>query len=286
MANYNLEVIGVYGGIGEFELTDINIKIERGTVMGLIGRNGAGKTTLIKTIAGFLPRYQGAILFGGLPMAKNEVAVKNKIGLVFDTPLYHPGTKPLKTAKTMSHFYHNFDMERFFELMKKFDLPLNKKLAYFSKGMKSAFSIIMALCHDPDLVIMDEPTAGLDPKTRRDIIDIMQEFVQDEEKSILFSTHITSDLERIADHITLIENGRTLFTKSVVEITDEMALCRVSREDLTEQRRPFVMGLRETPLGLECLISDKSMFMGIPGVQFTRPAIEDLITHKMEGNRT
>jgi ABC-2 type transport system ATP-binding protein len=283
MTGYNLEVNGLYGGIGDFELRDVNLKIERGTVMGLIGKNGAGKTTLIQTIAGLLPRYSGAVLFDGLPMAGNEVVVKNKIGVVLDFQLFQASSKPRKAAKMLSHFYDNFDMERFFELMERFDLPVDKKLARLSKGMKSAFNIVMALCHDPDLVIMDEPTAGLDPEKRRDIIDILHEFVQDEGKSVLFSTHITSDLERIADHITLIDDGRTVFTKSVIEITDEMALCRISREELTEGRRPFVVGLRETSLGLECLVRDKSAFSGIEGIQFSRPTIEDLLTHRMEG---
>jgi len=167
--------------------------------------------------------------------------------------------------------------------MKRFDVPTNKRLAKLSRGMKNTFNIIMALCHDPELVIMDEPTAGLDPEARRDILDLLHEFVQDERKSLLFSTHITSDLERIADTITLIDGGRTIFTKSVIELTDEMALCNIRAEDLTDARKPYVAGYRETSFGLECLVTDKSKFTGIPGIRFARPTIEDVMTHRQGG---
>lgn len=281
MSDNILEINGLYGGVGNFKLSEINLRVERGTVMGLIGKNGAGKTTLIQTIAGILPRYQGSVLFDDIPMSGNEVAVKNKIGIVFDMPFYQLSSTPYAISKMMSCFYNDYSVDRFHTLMKQFGLPPDKKLAKFSKGMRNNFNIIMALCHNPDLIIMDEPTAGLDPEARRDILDVLHEFVQDEGKSILFSTHITSDLEKIADTVTLIDYGKTLFSKSVIELTDEMALCRISREDLTDELKPYTAGFRETSFGLECLITDKSKFRGIQGIQFARPTIEDIMTHRM-----
>lgn len=281
LADNILEIQGLSGGIGDFRLRDINLSIERGTVMGLIGKNGSGKSTLIQTISNFLPRCEGNVLFNGMPMAGNEVEVKNMLGLVLDQFLYPLASNPLKIAKLMSPVYRNFDHEKFRELMKRFDLPDMKTLIKYSTGMRNTFNIIMALCHNPDLIIMDEPTAGLDPEVRQDILDVLHEFVEDENKSILFSTHITSDLEKIADNITLIDNGKTLFTKSVIELTDEMALCRLNKDALTDELKPYIAGYRVSAFGLECLVTDKEKFRYISGVQFARPTIEDVITHKM-----
>lgn len=281
MADNILEIQGLFGGIGDFKLEDVNLSIERGTVMGLIGKNGSGKTTLIRTIANFLPRYDGNILFNGKPMAENEVEVKNMLGLVLDQFLYPFASNPIRISKLMAPFYRNFNHEKFNSLMKRFDLPTKKKLYKYSTGMKNTFNIIMALSHNPDLIIMDEPTTGLDPEVRQDILDVLHEFVEDENKSILFSTHITSDLEKIADNITLIDKGKTLFTKSVIELTDEMALCRLNKDTINNELKQYIAGYRESAFGLECLITDKEKFKHISGVQFARPTIEDIITHKM-----
>ncbi len=274
-----LKVTALEGGIDSFDLHDISFSLERGSVMGLLGCNGAGKTTLIKTLIGFYPRYGGEVLFDGLPMRGNEVQVKSMLGVVLDESLHSDSERPRRLVKQLSPFYPRFNHERFDGLMSRFDLPDNKKLGTYSKGMRAMFDIIMALSCEPDLVIMDEPTAGLDPSARRDILDVLHEFVQDERKSVLLSTHITSDLERIADYVTVLDNGRVRLSQSVLEVTEGLALCRLAPAQLTEELARFVVGARETVFGLECLVSQPQRFSHIDGLSFGTPCLEDVLTH-------
>ena len=247
MTNNSLEIKNLCSNIDKFSLNNINFSLEKGTIMGIIGQNGAGKTTLIKTILNEIPRTSGDILFDGIPMFKNEVTVKEKIGVVFDNLIYPSNLKPIKIKNIIAPFYKNFDHKRFDELMKRFDLDPKKKLLAYSKGMQMKFSVVMALSHDPELIILDEPTGGLDPIARADIIDLFLELMQKEERSILFSTHITSDLEKIADYITMIHNGKILFSETKDELLDMYFLTHVDKKAMTDSIKAELIGLKETP---------------------------------------
>jgi ABC-2 type transport system ATP-binding protein len=277
MTNNALEIKNLDSKISDFSLSGINFSIEKGTIMGFIGKNGSGKTTLIKTMLNMLEKTAGEVLFDGLPMFGNEETVKAKIGVVFDSLIYPLNLKPIKIKKMISPFYKTFDSEKFDELMKRFELNPSKKLSSYSKGMQMKFGVVMALCHNPELIILDEPTAGLDPIARAEVIDLLLELMQNESRSILFSTHITSDLEKIADYITMIDNGKIVFTKGKDEMLDTYILAHIEREAMTDAIKSKFIGLKETAFGFEGLCTNRLILKDLVGVKTARPTIEDIM---------
>ena len=262
--------------IGDFALRDISLEITEGTIMGLVGRNGAGKTTFIKTILDMIPRAGGEVMFNGISLFGNEEIIKGKVGVVFDDPIYPLNLKAIKIKKLMSPLYPSFDEKKFDRLMERFELDTKKKLLAYSKGMKMKFSIAMALSHNPDLLILDEPTAGLDPAARADVLDLLLEFMQEGNKSILFSTHITSDLERIADYLTIIDEGKIVLSQGKDELLDEYVLVQVDKESITDALRKEIIGAKETAFGFNGLCK-KEKLNDVTGIKMTRPTIEDLV---------
>ncbi|MBU3092432.1 ABC transporter ATP-binding protein [Clostridium sp. CM028] len=279
MTNKALEIKNLNGNIGDFSLDDIRFSIEKGTIMGFIGKNGSGKTTLIKTILNMIPKTSGQVFFDGTPMFGNEETVKAKIGVVFDSLIYPLNLKPIKIKKMISPFYKTFDDKKFDELMKRFELNPSKKLKAYSKGMQMKFGVVMALCHNPDLIILDEPTAGLDPIARADVIDLLLELMQNEQRSILFSTHITSDLEKIADYITMIDNGKIVFSKGKDEMLDTYLLAHIERESMTDEIKSGLVGIKETTFGYEGLCNKNLKLQNFEGVKTARPTIEDIMLY-------
>lgn len=261
---------------GDFELKSINLTIPKGSVMGLIGRNGVGKTTLIKSIVNQLHHSKGEVLFDGLRMYGNDVKVKSKIGVVFDDLIYTMG-KPKRIVKMIAPFYEQFDMNKYNLLMDKFELNSNKNLTKYSKGMKTKFNVIMALCHNPDLIILDEPTAGLDPISRAEIIDFFLEIMQDENKSILFSTHILSDLEKIADYITLMDKGEIVFSMDTEMLIEKYSIIQVDKSAISDELKRNIKGLKENVFGYQGLIEDREPYKNIPGVRFAPASIEEVM---------
>ena len=279
MTNNALEIKNLNGGIGKFSLCDINFSVEKGTIMGFIGKNGAGKTTLIKTMLNMLPNTGGEVLFQGIPMFGNEKIVKANIGVVFDSLIYPPNLTPTKIKNMISPFYKTFDSKRFVELMNRFELDPNETLSAYSKGMQMKFGVVIAVCHNPELIILDEPTAGLDPVARADVLDLLLELMQEEERSIMFSTHITSDLEKIADYITMIDNGKIVFTKGKDELLDFYALAHVDKEAMTDEIKAELIGTKETVFGYEGLCIAKHKLQNMAGLKTVRPSIEDIMVH-------
>jgi len=271
-----LEVKNLSVEFKEFALKNINFKINKGSIMGLIGRNGAGKTTLIKSIIDLIPRDQGEVLFNGIKMQGNEVAVKSSIGVVTDD-IYGDHLKPKRLKNMIAPLSPNFDVDKFDNLMKKFELNPNKRLNKYSSGMKMKFNLIMALCHNPNLIILDEPTSGLDPVSRSEVLDLLLDVIQDEEKSILFSTHITSDLEKIADYITLIDKGECIFSMDKEELLEKYAVVKINKNTLTEEMKKSITGLKKSIFGFEGLVEDKEKFQGLEGVTLLRPSIEEIM---------
>jgi len=284
MTNNALEIKNLNTSIGDFSLRDVNFSVEKGTIMGFVGKNGAGKTTLIKTILDVMPKTSGAVLFDGVTMYGNEEIVKGKIGVVNDSLVYPLNLKPNKIKDMIAPFYKTFDHKRFGELMIRFDLDPGKKLSAYSKGMQMKFGVVMAICHNPDLIILDEPTAGLDPIARAEVIDLLLEFMQKEERAILFSTHITSDLEKIADYITMINNGEIVFSKGKDELLDMHALVHIDKEAMTDTIKANVIGIKETAFGYEGLCNQKLKLQNVSGVKTVRPTIEDIMVY-MGGKR-
>ncbi|NKF07163.1 ABC transporter ATP-binding protein [Clostridium gasigenes] len=261
---------------GDFELKSINLTIPKGSVMGLIGRNGVGKTTLIKAIVNQLPHSKGEVLFDGLRMYGNDEKVKSKIGVVFDDLMYTMW-KPKQIVKMIAPFYEQFDINKYNLLMDKFELNPNKNLTKYSKGMKTKFNVIMALCHNPDLIILDEPTAGLDPISRAEIIDFFLEIMQDENKAILFSTHILSDLEKIADYITLMDKEKIIFSMDKEMLIEKYSIIQVDKSSISDELKRNIKGLKENIFGYQGLVEDREPFKNIHGVKFAPASIEDVM---------
>lgn len=195
-----------------FSLKDVSFSIKPGEIMGFIGRNGAGKTTTLKCIMNLLHYDSGSIQAFETDMTANELENKQRIGFALSELNYYPNRTIKQLMNVTKRFYKNFDDRKFEEVCKIFNLDVNKKLEELSSGMKVKYSVAIALSHKAELLILDEPTSGLDPVSREEVMDIFREIVKSGERAILFSTHITSDLDKCASNITYIHNGRIVFT--------------------------------------------------------------------------
>jgi len=198
----------------EFVLDNIDWKVPKGYVMGLIGPNGAGKTTTIKLIMNLIASDGGQVRVFGLDNIQNEIHIKNKIGYVGEEQYFYDHQSARWTGEFVSHFYDQWDKERYQSLLEQFDLPPKKRIKKFSKGMKVKLSLAIALSHDPEIIMLDEPTSGLDPIIRREVIDFLKDFTEENNKTVVLSSHITDDISRIADYITYMIDGRIVMTDS------------------------------------------------------------------------
>jgi ABC-2 type transport system ATP-binding protein len=239
-----------------FTLADVSFSVPRGYIMGLIGPNGAGKTTTLKLILGLLRRDGGAIRAFGLDPAREGARIRSRIGFVHDEPSFYGHLTLAQNAALVARFYTTWDPDAFRRRIDAFELPLQKRFGALSRGTKTKFALALALSHRAELVLMDEPTSGLDPVFRRDLLDTLTELLQDERTSILFSTHITSDLERIADYITLIQSGRLVFSEAKDEILEKWAMVRGGPELLEQLPVNFFRGIRRGTHAFEALTDD------------------------------
>ncbi len=253
--DYALEFDGAGKKYEGFALSDVTFRLPRGYIMGLIGPNGAGKTTLIKLILNLVRRDTGSIRAFGLDNLAHEAEIKSRIGFVPDEPHFHEDVTlgDLKSATAL--FYRSWSEERFRELASRFDLPLGKKFKMLSHGTKTKFALALALSHGAELVILDEPTSGLDPVVRRELLEILAGLLQDERVSVLFSTHITSDLERTADFVTFLRGGRVVFSTTKDDVIGSWGVVKGGREILDAGARAFFEGVRVREHGFEGLTS-------------------------------
>jgi len=268
-----------------FILKDISFALPYGYIMGLIGPNGAGKTTTIKSIMNLLRRNSGEIKIFGKDNREHELEIKSRIGFVYDTPTFYEQLS-LKQMKTIiAPFYKSWDEGIFQRCMKDFELPLKAKVRTLSRGMHMKFALALALSHHAELIIMDEPTSGLDPVFRRELLDILSALIQDERKSILFSTHVTSDLERIADYITFIHKGELIFSLTRDEVFENYGVVKGGKDLLTEENGGLFAGVRQHRYGIEALTSNlpeaRKKFK--TGVVIEKATLEDIMFYTGKG---
>lgn len=258
-----------------FTLDNITLAVEKGTIMGLVGKNGAGKTTLIETIMNCLPLDSGQILYDGIALHENEITVKRKLGCVFQQLPFSTSVKPITITKTLVPFYKEFRHELYCTYMNQFQLDETKKLSTYSLGMTKIYHCILTICCNPDILLLDEPTASLDPTVRRALLDMLLEFMQDENKSILFSTHITSDLDKIADYISILHNGRLVLSKEKNELLDSYCLVQVAKNEMTDSTLEHFIDYTESSFYYEGLMlhDDASKFSNAKHI---KPSIEDI----------
>jgi len=239
-----------------FALDGISFDVPRGYVTGLIGPNGAGKTTIVKLIMNLVRRDAGEIRLFGLDNRRHEAEVKARIGFVYDAPHFPADLRLKEIAAAVAPFYGRWDAGRFQELLGEFGLPPGQVFKKLSHGMKMKFSLALALAHDADLILMDEPTAGLDPVFRFELLNKLQALIQNERKTVFFSSHITTDLERVADFITFVHQGRIVFSAAKDDVLDAWGVVRAKSEGLRPEDVPGSRGFRRTEHSLEILTSD------------------------------
>ncbi|WP_137744128.1 ABC transporter ATP-binding protein [Robertmurraya siralis] len=257
MTNHYLELNGVSKTFSGFKLDNISFSLPKGYIMGLVGTNGAGKTTTIQLILNMLKMDSGQIQIFGHDHVKYENVAKQYIGVVFDHVFYVDSWTVKDTERAISSFYHNWRHDVFNEMLRRFDLPLEKKVGELSRGMQMKLMLACAMSHDPKLLILDEPTSGLDPVSRDELLEMLQEYIQDGERSVLFSTHITSDLERIADYITFIHQGQIVCSGKMDDFLGRFRLIKGRHKELTSALQERIIGLRITDMGFEGLIDIK-----------------------------
>jgi len=245
----------------DFVLDNISFTVPKGSIMGFVGENGAGKTTTIKSILNLINIDGGEISVLGYDSRKLPIEIKSQIGVVLDGSNMHDNISAKESNLIMKNIYPNWDENIFMNYVKRFNLPENKAFKDYSRGMKMKLSIAIALSHQSKLLILDEPTSGLDPMVRDEILDIFLEFIQDEEHTILLSSHIISDLEKIADYVTFIHKGKIVFSESKDNLIYQYGLIQCRKEDLNSIDRGFIVGVRENSFGAEVMIRNKDEFL-------------------------
>ncbi len=255
-----LEIINLNKKYKDFELKNVNIKLPKGMIMGLIGENGAGKSTTIKSILNIINKDYGEIKIFEKDNIKNEKEIKEDIGVVLDDSFLSDYLTPNDINKIMKNIYKNWDEKLYFRYMEDFKLPLNKRSKEFSSGMKMKLKIAVSLSHHPKLLILDEPTSGLDPVARAEILDIFQDFIQDEEHGIFVSSHITSDLEHIADYITFISHGKVIFTKTRDELLENYGIVKCSDDEFKKIDKKDFVKFKKNKYKYDVLVENKFEF--------------------------
>lgn len=241
----------------DFKLEQISFQVPKGCICGFIGQNGAGKTTTIQLILDIIKRDGGSIQVFGQDMKENGPALKEKIGVVFDEMGFHEFLTPKEINSIMKNIYTNWKEALFFDYLKRFSLPAKKRCGSFSRGMRMKLQIAVALSHEAELLIMDEPTSGLDPIVRNEMLQIFQEFVLEENHTILLSSHITGDLERIADMVVFINRGRIILWGDKNEILESHGLIKCKKEDLERIDKEDIVSIRQSAFCTEVLVSGK-----------------------------
>ena len=259
MTDYNnaIEIKGLTKKYDGFTLDNVSFIVPKGSIMGFIGQNGAGKTTTIRSLLNIIAIDGGSINMLGLDHIKDEYAIKERIAAVFDELPFHDSFTGVALSKMFAGIYQSWNKEQFFGLCERFGLPMKKKLSKFSKGMKMKMQIAAALSHNAELLIMDEATTGLDPVVRNEILDIFREYLMDGDRSILMSSHITSDLEKIADSVTFIDKGKILLSGYKDEILDTHGVIKCTLEDYAEIDPADIVSTRLSDFGAEAMTADR-----------------------------
>jgi ABC-2 type transport system ATP-binding protein len=239
-----------------FTLDNVSFSLPRGYIGGLIGPNGAGKTTIVKLLLNLVHRDSGEIDVAGMDPARQEVAVKQRIGFVHEAPSYYDHLSLDAIGAFVGRFYPTWDAARYASLLRAFDLPSRQRFGLLSRGMRTKGALALALAHRAELLVLDEPTAGLDPVFRRSLIEQLAEYVSDGRASVLLSTHITSDLERIADFITFVRAGRLVLSATRDELARQWAIVRGGPELLHDETRKLLAGYESGPHGVAALTPD------------------------------
>lgn len=262
-----------------FTLDKISFTLPCGCIMGLIGENGAGKSTTLKLLLGMLKKDGGEISILG----KDENAVsKDDIGVVFDECRFHDAFTPKDINKVLKNVFNRWNEHQFFDYLKKFEVPADRKIKDLSRGMKMKISIAAAISHNAKLLLLDEPTSTLDPVVRDEILDIFYDFISDEEHSILISSHIVSDLEKICDYIAFMHKGKMIITEEKDKLLSECVIAKMSGDEFAAIEKSDIIGSRKTQFGTTAVIRKKAA----ADIKNTQPVnLEDLFVYMIRGEK-
>lgn len=277
-----LTISGLTKTYKDFALDHVSFSVPSGSIVGLIGENGAGKSTTINAALGLVPKEAGLISILGKEALDNEV--KEQIGVVFDGNNFSELLSPQKIGRVMKDIYRSWDDQGYMDLLQKFSLPVGKPIKQFSKGMKMKLAIAVALSHDSKLLILDEATSGLDPVVRDDILDMLLDFVQDETHSVLVSSHITSDLEKIADYIVFIHEGRVVFSKPKDELTEQYGILKCGAAQFNALDQSDIVVSRKMDYEWQVLVADRhQMQKKYPKAMIVPASIDEIMLLYVKG---
>lgn len=281
---YTLEIKHLCKYYNNFRLEDVNLLLPKGRIIGLIGENGAGKSTTMKAALNLIHKDGGEVLFWGQQLTEETKALKEDIGVVFDGINFYETLTPAQVGKIHRAAYRNWDDAVFSEYCSRFSLPENKEIKEFSKGMQVKLCLAAALSHNAKLLILDEPTSGLDPVVRDDILDVFLDYVQDEEHSILISSHITTDLEKIADYIVFINKGKIILNESKDELIYRYGIIRCGSDDWSKVERKDVLASRKSGYQWNILVRDRKAAQNkYPGMIVDAATLEEIMLLYVKG---
>lgn len=285
--SYVLEINNLRKTYKGFSLKDINIKLEQGYITGFIGANGAGKSTTIKSVLNLINRDSGDVKIFNKDNKTNDKELKNKIGVVLDEGYFYEELTLKEMKNIISPMYSNWDENQFNNYIRRFNLPLDRKISKLSKGMRMKYSIAIALSHNAELFIMDEPTSGLDPIVREELLEILSDIIQEENKTIFFSTHITSDLDKIADYLIIINDGKILLQGAKDEIIEGHRLVKGDKNLLTLENRKDFVAIKENSYGFEALTKEANKLSRTYGDKLVmeKPNIEELMLYYIRSDK-
>ena len=274
-----LDVRDLRKSYGDFHLNSVSFSLPTGYIMGFVGQNGAGKTTTIRCILNMAKRESGEITIFGQDNIADEMEIKQELGTVFDEIFFVATWRVREVEKALRGFYKDWNTDLYHDFLKEFELPPDKKVDELSRGMKMKLMLAVAMSHGAKLLILDEPTSGLDPVAREELLDILQDYIADGEKSVFFSTHITSDLERIADYITVIERGTIFYTGTKDGLLEHFSVITGGTDDLTDEVRSKVIGLERTRTGFTGMVQSAQVKSLPASVTAQPPTIDEILIH-------
>lgn len=282
----NIEVNNLSKKYDTFELKNINFTVPKGSIVGFVGENGAGKTTTIKSILN-ITNSSGSIKILGKNIKQYEKEIKQNIGVVLDDSFLSEYLTAKQINSIMKDIYNEWNENKYINYLKQFNLPINKLLKDYSSGMKMKLKIATAISHNPKLLILDEPTSGLDPVVRNEILDIFRNYIEeDETRSIFISTHITTDLEHISDHIVFIKNGEIIFNLPTIELLENYGIIKCSKEDFSKIDEQDYIRFKQEKYQYEVLTDNKENIIKKYDITtIDKPSIEDIMLLYVKGEK-
>lgn len=280
-----VEIKNLSKTLDSFTLKIDNLNIKKGFVTGFIGPNGSGKTTTIRLIMDMLEKDNGIINIFGKEYKRDDLSIKECIGYVGDVPGYLIEAKLKDIKKSLSRFYKNWDENLYKKYMSKFGLNENKIYKKISKGQQKKFELVMALSHHPKLIIMDEPTANLDPLVRNEFLEILQETIENDEATVFYSTHITTDLEKVGDYIVFIYQGKIIIDGDKDSIINEHSVVRGKNNLLDKDTEKVFISINKNSFGFDGLVNNKKNAYELFGeeVIYDKPSLEEILMYYTRG---